>query len=237
MSWYKYIFLLLSLLVLGGCFYPAERRQQVSDLPTHIAQVQSAVELYQQQNQFLPYLYKEEDRKLTTKYLVDLKAVSGYGAAIPPTAFEKGGNFLYVLTDLERKPLVRVYDLRVGDEMDKLETAIRTYQKTNGKLPIQQQGEHYHQIDFAALHMDPIYIPSPYHVGMKLPVIMDDQGRVYVDYRTDIARFLQEKKEPPAPDEDLRLWLSRIGPFVPAYSAPVQLMDNQEPKLLPYREE
>lgn len=237
MKWYRASIWILALLVLSACGYPAEQRLKTSDLPIHIAQVQSAVEAYQQQNKLLPYLYKDEERKLTTKYLVDLKSLSGYGADIPTTSFEKGGTYLYVLTDVEKKPLVRVYDLRVGDEISKIEGAIRTYQKENGKLPSKtKEGSFYHQIDFAAMNMNPVLIPSPYHIGEGLPVLMDEEGRVYVDYRTDLARYLQEKPEKPLPEEDLRIWLARVGLFVPAYSPLMELTPNGEPKLLPYQE-
>ncbi|WP_044640250.1 hypothetical protein [Risungbinella massiliensis] len=236
MKWYRVSIWILALLVLSACGYPAQQRLQTSDLPVHIAQVQSAVEAYQQQNKLLPYLYKDEERKLTTKYLVDLKALSGYGAEIPLTSFEKGGTYIYVLTNVEKKPLVRVYDLRVGDEISKLEGAIRTYQKENKKLPAKAKEGPYQQIDFEAMNMNSVLIPSPYHVGEGLPVLMDHEGRVFVDYRTDLARYLQEKPDKPLPGEDLRVWLARVGLFVPAYSPLMELDKNQIPQLLPYRE-
>lgn len=225
-----------ALFLLAGCMYPNELRQQASDLPMHIAQVQSAVEMYEQQQKILPFIYKEEERKLTTKYLVDFQSLGGYGANIPPTAFENGGYYLYVLTDLEKKPLVRAYDLRVGDEITRLEMAIRAKKAKDGKLPIKGKGEHYHEIDFDALRMDPLTIPSPFHIQQELPVVMDDQGLVYVDYRTDVVQYLQEGKEKPEKGEDLRHWLSRQGLFVPAYAAPMVMEENKEPKLVPYRQ-
>jgi hypothetical protein len=221
--WLRSGFAFLMALWLSGCMYPQERIEQANQLDQHIARVQGAVDQYLKQHKVLPYKYTEEDYKLTTKYLVDFNVLQGY-VDIPPTAFEKGGHFLYVLVDVEKQPTVRVFDLRVNETVEKVQLEVDAYRREQGSLPAGEMvAPHYHAIDFAKLRMDPVKVQSPYSVGEELPLIMDDTGLVYVDYRSDAMQMLQSSKEKPADGSDLRLWMAKQSLFVPAFSPPMQL--------------
>lgn len=219
-------FLLFSLL--SGCLYPQEKRQQIDQLPQHMMRVQSAVEAYEKEHQVLPYLYTEEEYKLTTKYKVNFKELQAYGD-IPPTAFERGGNFLYVIIGVDTKPTVRVFDLRVNEEISKVQPYVTQYVKKYGEVPGKEPvGAGYYTIDFDKLKMDAAEIPSPYSTGTHLPLLVDQKGVVYVDYRSEVMKKMQATAAKPDAEQDLREWLAQDSFFVPAFS-PVMKVENGDP--------
>ena len=73
----------------------------------------------------LPYRYKADEIKFTSKAVVDFQALKGYIDQIPPSAYENGGFFIYVLTNVEEKPLVRLFDLRVNDQVEKAQMMVQ----------------------------------------------------------------------------------------------------------------
>lgn len=223
-------FLLMGLMIASsGCMYPDDQRQQAEDLPIHINRVQSAVEMYQQTNKWLPYKYKEEEYMFTTKYLVDFQAISGL-TQIPPTSFEKGGNFLYVLTNVEKKPTVRVFDLRVNDTIQDVERGMALYKKEHHAYPLGEKvSDKLYSIHFKKLGMKEVTIQSPYFPENQLPLLVDQQGRVYVDYRMDYMRLIQASKMKPTVGEDLRHWMNQESLYVAAFS-PVTVWNGTEPK-------
>lgn len=225
------LFLLMGLL--SGCLYPQERRQQLDQLPQHIMRVQSAVEAYYKENKVLPYKYTEDEYKLTTKYLVNFKELQGYLGDIPPTAFENGGNFLYVLIDVEKKPTVRLFDLRVNEEISKVQNVVNQYKQERGKVPGNEKvGPDLYTIDFDQLEMDPVTIPSPYSTEMNLPLLVDSKGKVYVDYRTEAMKMIQKAKQKPEAGQDLRVWLAEGSFYVPAFSPPMKY-EHGDPLFIP----
>ncbi|MBA4543129.1 MULTISPECIES: hypothetical protein [Thermoactinomyces] len=225
----KWISLLMMTFLLSGCMYPQERQQQLDKLGEQIATVQSAVLAYQREHRWLPYRYTEDEYKLTTKYKVNFQELQGgYLAAIPPSAFEEGGPFIYVLIDVEKKPTVRLFDLRVNDEVEKVQPYVTGYHSKYKKWPLGQKiSPHFFTIDYEKLGISPVMVPSPYS-STTLPLIMDDQGKVYVDYRTDVMQKWQMSKNKPDANQDLRLWIAEDSFYVPAFS-PVMKMRNNEP--------
>jgi hypothetical protein len=219
-------------ILLSGCMYPQERREQLDKLGEHIATVQSAVMAYQRDHKWLPYRYTDDENKLTTKYKVNFQELQGgYLAAIPPSAFEQGGPFIYVLINVEKKPTVRLFDLRVNDEVEKVQPYVIGYYSKYKKWPFGQKiSPHFYAIDYEKLGIDPVMIPSPYS-DTKLPLILDDRGMIYIDYRTEVMKKWQMSKSKPDPNEDLRLWLAEDSFYVPAFS-PVMKMRNNEPVFL-----
>jgi hypothetical protein len=208
-------------LVLSACMYPNEERQQLSEVDNHIARVQSQSEQYLQQNKNLPYKYVPDDRKFTTHYQVDFQLLP----EIPMTAYEKGGNFIYVFVGAEGKePLVRLFDLRVNDEVEKVQLAVTNFKTKNGVLPIKaKEPNGYYNVDLDKLNLSDISIPSPYFSDSKLPFLMDKNGKIYLDYRGDVTRIIQTAKQKPAQNEDLRLFLARNSIFVPAFSPIIKI--------------
>ena len=117
------------LLLAAGCMYPEERRLQTDRLPEHVAMVQSAADQYWEQNRRFPI--KEDPGRAKAspyeKYVVDFSKLEGYIGQIPPSAFEMGGHFLYVLVVSENKMQVRLVDLRVADRLRDLQVAVDAF--------------------------------------------------------------------------------------------------------------
>lgn len=212
-------FVLSILLLITGCSYPLERRQGLDQLQQHIHQVQEAVNHYYKNNKVLPYRYNNEEYKLTTKYLVDFRVLADQLSEIPRSSFENGGNFLYVLTEVDRKPTVKLFDLRVQDKIQPVQLAVHKYLRKEKCLPIKETiFPHLYAIDFSKLHIPNETLPSPFYPGEKRELLIDDLGRVYIDYRCDVMRIHQENKLKMVQGDDLRVVLSQNSFYVPAYS-------------------
>jgi hypothetical protein len=164
----------------------------------------------------------EDEWKLTTRYSVDFRQLGGYVGEIPPSAFEKGGNFMYVLVNVEKKPTVRLFDLRVNDLVGRVQNEVLLHQKHHGNLPKgEPAGQGLYRVNFSALNMEPVTVPSPYSADTELELLMDEKGKVYVDYRMEAMKKWQTAEKKPGPDTDLRDWLSEESLFVPAFSPPM----------------
>lgn len=215
------VIILLSLM--SGCMYPQEERLQLDQLPQHVSRVQSAVELYWKEKKVLPYKYEKDEIKFTSKSTVDFKKLGGYLDQIPPTAFEEGGYFLYVLTNVEEKPIVRLFDLRLNDQVEKVQIMVRDYLQKNKKLPTQEKVDaQFFTIDYQKLSIDEPKVPSPYDPQATLPLVVNDKGKVLIDYRAEAMKMIQKAKKQPSEQEDLRLWMSKQSLYVPAFSIPMK---------------
>lgn len=218
----RLLFVSLLCLCCAGCLYPQDKRQQLDRLPEQINQVQSGVDAYMQTHSTPPYTYKKEERPFTTHYLVDFKVLQSTGAEIPPSAFEKGGNFLYVLINMEKKPIVRLYDLRIQKKVGDVESAIRYYQQQNKQLPLGKPvAQGFYAIDYQRLKEDAVRIPSPYDTQGQMDLMVDRHGRVYIDYRAEAMKQIQHMGNQLPEGTDLRLWLAQQSFYVPAYSPPM----------------
>jgi hypothetical protein len=222
------------LLLTGGCLYPDEMRQQTDRLPEHVAMVQSATDQFWEQNKRFPI--KEDpgrgNASLYEKYVIDFAKLEGYLSQIPPSSFEKGGNFLYVLVVSGKKMRVKLVDLRVSDRLRDLQMAVDAYREKRKRLPAAgSAGDGWYTVDFEAMGLKEETIPSPYTVGLSLPLVMNRQGKLFVDYRPEILRKMQEGKLKSDQKEDLRQWLIRDSLFVPTRSPAIRL-ENGEPVLV-----
>jgi len=217
--------ILLLFLLLSGCLYPQEKRLQLDQLPLHVERVQSAVDLYYKKRKVLPYRYKADEIKFTSKAVVDFQALKGYLDQIPPSAYENGGFFVYVLTNVEEKPLVRLFDLRVNDQVEKTQMRINHYKREHRQLPIKEKiDSELATIDYGKLGMEEVKIPSPYDGTATLPLIMDPEGKVMIDYRTEAMKMIQKAKQKPTEKEDLRNWMAKQSIYVPAFAKPMKFV-------------
>jgi hypothetical protein len=224
--WIGWIAVMVGFLMVAGCMYPQDLHQDIAHLPQHVAMVQAAVDAYRKnEGNRLPI--KEEAPQapfLYGKYLIDFSKLQGYINQIPPSAFEQGGDFLYVLTVVDKKLVVRLYDLRVTEKLRDLQPAIQVYHEKRGKWPTASPvGSGLYTVDFRALHMDPVTIPSPYHPQLQLPLLIDAEGRLYVDYRMDVMQYLQQAPKRPSEGTDLEVWLEKQSLFIPAHTPPMRL--------------
>jgi hypothetical protein len=218
-------FMFLCCLSLTACMYPSDQRQQLSKVDIQVAKVQAQSEQYLAQNKVVPYKYSVEQRKFTTHYLVDFSQLTD----VPLTAYEKGGSFIYVFVGAEGKqPLVRLFDLRVNDEVEKVQLALKDFKTRTGKLPTNgKEIGGYYNIDLVKLHMTDVSIPSPYFASSHLPMLIDKNGLIYLDYRSDVTRLIQTTKQKPVTG-DLRQFIIKDSLFVPAFSPPMKVGENGE---------
>src|ERR1700681_1790730 len=106
--------LLIPLLLLSGCVYGNEIKQQNAPATGEfISVVQGAVDQYIKRNGVPPIQNKEEDTPIYEKYLVDFTKLRNYNmiSTAPTNAFENGRTAIYVLVNVETKPVVKLMDL------------------------------------------------------------------------------------------------------------------------------
>lgn len=224
--------LILLLLMLSGCMYPQEQLSQnelTNDAQLHM--VQQAINQYQERNEGrLPIITKDQDTPIYQKYLIDFTLLKQQGLiqSIPGSAFENGGFYQYVLIDVETEPTVKVIDLRVTDQLREVQQKLNFYRNEHTYPPFgEKEGEGVYTLNYEALNLDkPPHIESPYS-GNNLPILMNTDGELIIDYRLDLYPLLEETDRTFQQDEDIRSLLTDQYPIVPAYSAPYYVKNNK----------
>lgn len=221
---------------LSGCLYPKERLIENSPPPVQqIQQVQDAVNKYREKNGVLPIQNKDMSIPIYEKYPIDFtKLKPEFLSTIPAAAFEAGGNYLFVLINVEEKAEVRLADLTVSQKVQSLQEIVQNYYDVKHKYPFGNLvSEGYYLLDYKALGKKEEYITSPYS-QQQLNFIISDKGTVGVDYAPDIKMALQKLNTPPGQTVDLRKYLATDSPLVPIKSF-AYLLVNGEPHLVkPY---
>lgn len=231
----KYIlfipFVILTML-LSGCFYPSEnlsKNQVPNDL--QLQMVQEAVDRYVEINGGLvPIITKENETPIFEKYIIDFSRMKQQNvlASVPGTAFQNGGVYQYVLITPESDPRVKLIDLRITDAVRKVQIRINTYRNNNIYPPFGeevQEGVFTINHELIGLKTAP-YIESPYS-QKNLPLVMDTNGKVYIDYRQDLFEAITKFDYDSAQENDIRYILAENYPFVPAYSLPYTMKDDE----------
>ncbi|GAE91357.1 ABC transporter periplasmic binding protein yphF [Gracilibacillus boraciitolerans JCM 21714] len=238
---HKRIIILLSIFYLTGCMYPSENlsQNQISN-DAQLQMVQLAIDQYQEQkNGLLPILTKESDTPLYQKYLIDFSLLKQQGLiqAVPGTAFENGGSYQYVLVDVEENPTVKVIDLHLSDEIRSIQQRLSIYRSEHTYPPFGEQVEkNIFELDIEELNLEgPPQVNSPYSEN-KLPVYIDTNGELLIDYRIELYKKLKELDHQYENGDDIRPILFKDHPVVPAYSIPFTIKDN-EPVFAPDIEE
>lgn len=236
-SWRKSFKLIASLTVLSvllsGCLYPDERKAE-NQVPSafYLEATQKAIEQFQQDTGVLPIVTKQMDTPIFEKYEIDFrKMIPRYMPDAPGNAFEKGGVYKYVLIDVETKPTAKLLNLGAVSTVADVQSAVNRYRGYYNKLPIKDDlGNGYYSIDHEELGVKTWQVPST--VGQNfLPLVMNANGEVGIDYASDIAQLLREKKVEVPKNTDPRYVFARESMFVPAKSFPYELV-NGEPRLL-----
>jgi hypothetical protein len=213
-------FLALTAFLLTGCMYPEEElaKNQVPYLD-QIQAVQTAVDSFQKDNSgILPIKTKEAETPIYQKYPIDFKKISPKYMAEPPgNAYENGGIFQYVLVDVETKPAVKLFDLRITDVI--LDMKLRI--KSKGYPPYKKQiAKNVFSLDFKQLGYEKNpFVVSPF-TNQNLSFVVTGDAEVYVDYRPDLYQAMNKTDIKVKPGEDIRPILVRDSLFVPAYSLP-----------------
>ncbi|MBY0222695.1 hypothetical protein ABZ756_00245 [Mammaliicoccus sciuri] len=217
-------------LLLSGCISRTPEEKQVSETPypDQLETVQKAVDSYQEQaGGLLPIKTRDMETDQYIKYPIEFsKIVPDFTEKIPSNAFENGGIFQYVLTDVEENPTVKLVDLRIAEKLRDLN--LRKF--INGELPfLDPVGEFVYEVDFKKMGFkEPLTVESPYS-NAHLPIVVAGDGHFYVDYSIDLNKILTEEKPEVEQGTDIRYLLSETSAILPAYSLPYTVNEDNEP--------
>lgn len=223
---------LLMLFLLTGCLFPdSELSKNKQPNESQLKEVQSAVDQYHEQTQgLLPIRTKSSDTPVFQKYLVDFQLLKEQNlmTEIPGTAYQNGGIYQYTIITPEDDPRVKLIDLRVSDAIREVAVKLNAYRNEHIYPPFGKEiADGIFQIDHEKLGLEsPPYVESPYSKE-NLPIIMDTEGNLYVDYRIDLTRALDEYEHDFDEGDDIRYLLAESTPFVPAYSLPYTVRDGE----------
>lgn len=224
--------ILLSLFLLTGCLYPQNElaKNQIPN-ESQLEAVQSAVDTYRdEKNGFVPIKTKPNDTPIFEKYLIDFSLLKDANVLteIPGNAYENGGPYQYALLNPEEDPQVKLIDLRITEEIRRVNVQLDLYRNEHLYPPYGETiGPDVFTIDYEKLGFDSQpYVKSPYS-GKNLPIIMDMEGKLYVDYRIDFNEALEEYNHNYQTGDDIRYLLAENTPFLPAYSYPLTIEDDE----------
>ncbi len=190
--------------------------------------MQKAVDAYRESTGgLLPIKTRDLETDIYIKYPIEFsKIIPAYTEKIPANAYETGGIYQYVLTDVETNPTVKLVDLRSAERIRELN--IR--KNINGHVPFKDSvGEYVYEVDFEAMGFkEPLTVPSPYSETL-LPIVIGGDGIFYIDYSIDLNRILKEQQPDVKEGEDIRYLLTDNYPVLPAYSLPYTVNDKNEP--------
>ncbi|WP_429668612.1 hypothetical protein [Bacillus gobiensis] len=232
----KILCLISVILLLSGCLYPEEKKiQQTVPKNDQLSGVQEAVNEFKKENGgLLPIKTSGTDTPLYQKYVIDFDRLSPRYLTEPPgTSFENGGEYLYVLTDVENKPTVKLIDLKISEEIRKLKLLLQMYKDRHKYPPFHKQMAG----GLFALNYEKLGLKQPPEVtspvtGNSLPLLIDGHGEIVVDYRSDLSFLLDHRNESypkGAPIQDI-YW--KETPFVPAFSPGYTLNEKGEPEFI-----
>jgi hypothetical protein len=233
MNFIKIAAVFFASILLTGCLYP-EGKLQKNTIPydDQVAVVQNSVDRFQEESGgLLPIKTRDMITPIYQKYPVEFTALSPKYMAEPPgMAFESGGIYLFVLVDVEENPTVKLIDLRIADEIHELNIKLDVYRQANGYPPFKDLVTNgIYTLDYDKLGYDePPTVESPFS-GEYLPLVIDKNLEVFVDYRIDLNTALQEKEHSYKPGDDIRDLLVTDSHFVPAFSLPYTINDKGEP--------
>ncbi|UJL48100.1 hypothetical protein KFZ58_09740 [Virgibacillus sp. NKC19-16] len=222
---------LLLVMLLSGCLAPeSELAKNQSPNEQQLEQVQHAVETYQEETQgLLPIKTKPDDTPIFQKYLIDFTALKDSNALseIPGTAYENGGVYQYTLITPEENPRVKLIDLQMTEAIRSVNVQLDIYRNENIYPPFGEEiAEDIYTIDYQKLGFEsPPSVESPYS-NENLPIVMDVEGKLHVDYRIDLKNALNEYQHDYKEGDDIRNILAENTPFVPAYSIPYTIKDG-----------
>jgi hypothetical protein len=163
--------------------------------------------------------------------LVDFRKLKNYNliSAIPTNAFENGGTVIYVLINVETKPIVKLMDLISYQKMVDLQKEVNLWiQKHPGQIP---KGEavtdQFYLLDMSKLPIKEVQIESPYSRQL-LSILINASGGIAIDYSPELIKAMNKSGLQPGDEQlDLRTVLVDQAFFVPAWSFPYHWINNQ----------
>ncbi|MFS1512336.1 hypothetical protein VQL36_07880 [Chengkuizengella sp. SCS-71B] len=228
---YSFMSLLL-ILFTSGCLYPDDMRgdKSAGAVRESITLVQTAVDAYQQASGgLIPIKNSEMDTPVYEKYIIDFNKLGAYIGQIPAVAFENGGNYYFVLVNVEEHPTVKLMDIVSFQKINALEREILLYiSDNNGALPKGDElYENWFSIDFSLLDQKRLQIKSPYS-ELYLSPIVHTSGIVKIDYGIEINRIIENYGEGNInKNQDLRELLIETSNYVPVKSNPYDWVNEE----------
>lgn len=228
----RLIGLILLLFIISGCMYPEEElNKNKQPNMDQLEIVQNAVDAYVEKTDGLvPIKTKEQDTPIFQKYLIDFKKLKDNNllSETPGNAFENGGSYQYTIVTPEDDPRVKVFDLKMTDTIRSVKVKLHTYQSKHIYPPFGKKvDQDVYTLNYEKLGLspDPV-VKSPYS-GENLPIIIDTDGELHIDYRIDLQKALDEFDNDYKNGDDIRYILPENTPFVPAYSLPYTVDDDE----------
>lgn len=219
-------------LLLSGCLYPKNELAK-NKVPNEdqLELVQTAVQNYQENTDgLMPIKTKSADTPVFEKYIIDFSAIKERNllSEIPGNAFENGGIYQYTLITPEEDPRVKLIDLRITEEIRRVNIKLDNYRSKNIYPPFGEEiAKGVYTINYQALGLsDEPYVVSPYSSN-NLPIIMDTNGQLYIDYRIDLNDALEKYEHQYEEGDDIRFILADNTPFVPVYSLPYTIQEGE----------
>ncbi len=217
--------------MLVGCMYPRENMKR-NEVPyeDQLQMVQKAVDIYKEQNNgLLPIKTRDMNTPLYQKYPIDFQKIAPrYIPEAPGNAYESGGVYQYVLVDVETNPMVKLIDVRMAEKIRDITLKLRMYRDEHEYPPYKKViADGVYELDFKKMgYKDVPQVTSPYS-GKGLPLVINEKGQIFVDYRMDLYEMLQKNKGTAKEGDDIRNMLFKDSPFVPAYSLPYTVKDGE----------
>jgi hypothetical protein len=233
----KYIYFLqiaLITIMLTGCLYP-ERNLTKNQVPNEqqVQMVQQAVDNYQKSTGVLPIKTRDMATPVYEKYPIDFGKIAPQYIQEPPgNSYENGGVYIYVLVDVEVDPQVKLIDLLTINKVQDLQLRVDMYRREHQYPPIQTVlADGRYLLDYEKLDYDEApSVRSPF-TGNNLPMIIDNDAKVFVDYSIDLYQYMQEEDVQLNKGDDIRHIMVNNSFFVPIKSVPYTI-ENDEPVFL-----
>ncbi|MGN7373572.1 hypothetical protein ACUUYQ_01555 [Bacillus halotolerans] len=233
----KCAMIFVAVIFLSGCLYPHERKSSVQATPyqDQLKLVQSAVDEFQKANGgLLPIQTKDMSTPLYQKYPIDFNRLAPrYMAEPPSTAYESGGDYQYVLVDVENNPTVKLIDVKMAEKIRDIKLRVQMYRQEHKYPPYQDVlARDLFTLDGKKLgEADSLSVTSPIS-GNSLPLMIDGDGEIHADYRTELVSCLKKSKKTFKPGTEIQDIIWEETPFVPAFSVKYTVNDKQEPVFL-----
>lgn len=219
-------------ILLSGCLFPQQNLSS-NQVPNEeqLNLVQTAVEQYSKETDgLLPIKTKSSDSPVFEKYIIDFDKLKELNILhdIPGNAYESGGNYQYVMITPEENPQVKLIDLRITNEVQKINAKLEIYRSKHTYPPFGKEiDDGVFEINYEKIGLSsPPYITSPF-TKENLPIVMDVNGQLFIDYRIDLIRLLENEAITNGKDEDIRYLLTNDSPFVPAHSMPYGIVEGK----------
>jgi len=224
------VMIMLAIFV-SGCMYPGtDSTTNGNTTGEYIILVENAVITYKERSGILPIFNSKEDTPVFEKYRIDFQKLidANVLSQIPPDAFEKGGNYYYMIIDPETEPKIKLLDLRISQAAADVQRLIDDYKLREGKLPFGNEiRPHFYTIDFEKLGMRMEQAKSVYSPNF-LVYLMHESGKVAIDYAPEIMKLASQSGVELKADTDLRQLLVEQFQLLPVSSYPYY-WENDEP--------